>query len=282
MNQASPAQRKISLCADDYGLSEGVNRAIRDLIGKRRLSGTSVMVVTPAFTREEIDALKAATQDQPAFSIGLHVTLTAPHHPLTMHFRPHRNGEFLKLGRLMQAAILRRLDVEIMREEIAAQIKAFVDMTGKAPDHVDGHQHVQLFPQVREAFVTAVKAHAPNAWVRQSGRGGLRPGRFRDAKSLMLDVLSKGFREQASRAGLRFNPAFAGAYNFAKKPDYAKLFERFLLRLPDGGLIMCHPGFVDQALVALDPLTDQRKNEYDWLMSDNFPKLLAAQNVTLA
>ncbi len=45
---------------------------------------------------------------------------------------------------------------------------------------------------------------------------------------------------------------------------------------------MCHPGFVDSTLVALDPLTDQRKNEYDWLMSDNFPKLLAAQNVTLA
>ena len=61
----------------------------------------------------------------------------------------------------------------------------------------------------------------------------------------MLDVLSKGFRDSATRAGLKFNPAFAGAYNFSKKPDFAKLFERFLLRLPDGGLIMCHPGFVD-------------------------------------
>lgn len=281
MNEA-PAKRRISLCADDYGLSEGVNRAIRDLISKRRLSATSVMVVTPAFTRGEIDALKAVANDAPGFSIGLHVTLTAPHHPLTMHFRPQKDGEFLKLGRLLQAAVLRRLDVEMLRAEIAAQIAAFISMTGKAPDHVDGHQHVQLFPQVRDAFVSAVKEHAPNAWVRQGGRGGLRPGRFRDPKALMLDVLSKGFRENAARAGLRFNPAFAGAYNFTRKPDFAKLFERFLLRLPDGGLIMCHPGFVDPTLVALDPLTDQRKSEYDWLMSDNFPKLLAAQNVTLA
>ena len=278
----APAQRKISLCADDYGMSEGVNRAIRDLVAKRRLSATSVMVVTPAFTRGEIDALKAAAKDVPGFAIGLHVTLTAPHHPLTISFRPQKGGEFLKLGKLLQFAVLRRLDAEIIRAEIAAQIAAFKDMVGKAPDYVDGHQHVQLFPSVREAFVAAVKEHAPNAWVRQCGRGGLRPGRFRDAKALMLDVLSKGFRDTATRAGLRFNPAFAGAYNFSKKPDFAKLFERFLLRLPDGGLIMCHPGFVDQTLVALDPLTDQRKNEYDWLMSDNFPKLLAAQNVTLA
>jgi predicted glycoside hydrolase/deacetylase ChbG (UPF0249 family) len=281
MSQA-PVQRKISLCADDYGLSEGVNRAIRDLVAKRRLSATSVMVVTPAFTRGEIDELKATARDQPGFAIGLHVTLTAPHHPLTMHFRPLKNGEFLKLGRLLQTAVLRRLDVEIIRAEIAAQIAAFTEMVGKAPDYVDGHQHAQLFPQVREAFLAAVKEHAPNAWVRQCGRGGLRPGRFRDAKALMLDVLSRGFRESATRAGLKFNPAFAGAYNFSKKPDFATLFERFLLRLPDGGLIMCHPAFVDSTLIALDPLTHQRKHEYDWLMSDNFPQLLAAQNVTLA
>lgn len=274
--------RRVSLCADDYGMSQGVNRAIRDLIAKRRLSATSVMVVTPAFTRGEIDDLKAAAADAPGFSIGLHVTLTAPFHPLTPHFRPTRDGEFPKLGALLQAAVLRRLDVELLRTEIAAQIAAFTDMVGKAPDYVDGHQHAQLFPQVREAFVATVKAHAPGAWVRQCGRGGARPGRFRNAKSLMLDVLSKGFRETATRSGLTFNPAFAGAYHFTKKADFAKLFERFLLRLPDGGLIMCHPAFVDSTLIALDPLTHQRKNEYDWLMSDNFPKLLAAHNVTLA
>lgn len=277
-----PGQRRISLCADDYGIAEGVNRAIRDLIAKRRLSATSVMVVTPAFTRTEIDELKAAAAAVPGFSIGLHVVLTAPLHPLTMHFRPLKDGEFLKLGKLLQMAVLRRLDLEMLRAEIAAQIKAFIEMVGKPPDYVDGHQHVQLFPQVREAFVAAVKEHAPHAWVRQCGRGGLRPGRFRDAKALMLDVLSKGFRETATRAGVKFNPAFAGAYRFSKKADFPKLFERFLLRLPDGGLIMCHPGFVDQTLISLDPLTHHRKNEYDWLMSDNFPKLLTTHNVTLA
>lgn len=281
MTDAS-AQRRISLCADDYGMSEGVNRAIRDLIRKRRLSATSVMVVAPAFTRNEIDDLRTVAKDHPDFSIGLHVTLTAPFHPLTMHFRPQKDGEFLKLGKLLQTAILRRLDVEILHAEIVAQIAAFTAMFGKAPDYVDGHQHAQLFPQVRDAFIMAVKEHAPDAWVRQCGRGGQKPRQFKDAKALMLDVLSVAFRERAARDGIRFNPAFAGTYKFSKKPDFAKLFERFLHRLPDGGLIMCHPGFVDATLVALDSLTDQRKVEYDWLMSDDFPRMLAAQNVTLA
>ena len=56
----------------------------------------------------------------------------------------------------------------------------------------------------------------------------------------------------------------------------------FLDDMPEGGLIMCHPGFVDVTLISLDPLTHQREREYAYLASDDFPKLLAANNVTLA
>ena len=46
MNDAAPP-RRIWLCADDYGISPGVNRAIRDLIERGRLNATSVMMVGP-------------------------------------------------------------------------------------------------------------------------------------------------------------------------------------------------------------------------------------------
>lgn len=49
MSETAP--RRIWLCADDYGLSDGVNRAIRDLIERGRLNATSVMMVTPAIGR---------------------------------------------------------------------------------------------------------------------------------------------------------------------------------------------------------------------------------------
>ena len=35
----------------------------------------------------------------------------------------------------------------------------------------------------------------------------------------------------------------------------------FLAGLPEGGLVMCHPGFVDETLESLDPLTAQREAE---------------------
>src|ERR1700755_2197770 len=55
--------RRFWLCADDYGLSPGVNRAIRDLIDRGRLNATSVMMVGPAIGRDEAAGLPAAARD---------------------------------------------------------------------------------------------------------------------------------------------------------------------------------------------------------------------------
>jgi predicted glycoside hydrolase/deacetylase ChbG (UPF0249 family) len=122
---------------------------------------------------------------------------------------------------------------------------------------------------------------APDAWVRQCGRPGS-ARRLKDRKELLLDVLSVGFRRKARQLGVATNPAFAGAYDFAGKAGYASLFPRFLAGLPDGGLVMCHPGFVDAELKRLDPLTDQREREFAFFNSAEFPKLLAESGVALA
>jgi hypothetical protein len=165
--------------------------------------------------------------------------------------------------------------------EIATQLRAFIDTFGRPPDFLDGHQHVHLFPQVRDAFLKVVAQGAPDAWVRQCGRA--RPGRrLHDRKALTLDILSVGFRRKAKRLGIAANPAFAGTYVFNARAKFAKLFLRFLSGLPDGGLIMCHPGFVDAELKALDSLTTLREHEFAFFNSDAFPKLLAEHGVALA
>ncbi len=278
--------RRVTLCADDYGISPGVNRAICDLIAKKRLNATSVMVVGAAIGRDDVAALKQALAANSDCAVGLHTTLTAPFHPLTMHFNPLEGGFFLPLGRMLRASLLRQLDSEIVRAEIAAQLALFAELFGNAPDYVDGHQHVQLFPQVRDAFVDAVKKAAPGAWVRQCGRNRSalslnNPQILSNPKALLLDVLSAKFRRLCTRAGLAFNSGFAGAYDFTKANDFAALMDGFLKSVPDGGLVMCHPGFVDDTLTALDPLTHQREREYEFLAGDEFPKVLAANNVTL-
>jgi predicted glycoside hydrolase/deacetylase ChbG (UPF0249 family) len=280
MNAVAPP-RRIWLCADDYGLSPGVNRAIRDLIERGRLNATSVMVVGPSIGRDEISALQAAVAGSARCAIGLHVTLTAPFRPLTMHFQPIDGGMFLPFPKLLRAGLLRRLDPEIIQAELTVQLSAFGEMFGRAPDFVDGHQHAQLFPGVRDAFLAAVKDAAPNAWVRQGGRNQPLARRLGTPKALVLDALSAQFRRRAARANIAFNPGFAGAYDFSQKPDFSVLMRQFLDGLPEHGVIMCHPGFVDETLVSLDPLTTHREHEHAFLGGEHFPHLLAAHKVTL-
>ncbi len=280
MNDA--ALRRVWLCADDYGLAEGVNRAIRDLIARGRLNATSVMVVGAAIGRAEVAALQDIAASSPRCAIGLHATLTAPFRPLTMHFRPTDGGLFLPLPAMLRSGLLRRLDPEMIHAELIDQLAAFQDLFGRPPDFVDGHQHAQLFPQVREPFLRAVKQAAPSAWVRQGGRLQPLTKRIGAPKALLLDVLSSRFRRLAAKAGIPFNPAFAGAYDFTKEPDFGVLMGQFLQGMPEGGVVMCHPGFVDETLVSLDPLTTQRESEHAFLAGAQLPPLLARNNVTLA
>jgi predicted glycoside hydrolase/deacetylase ChbG (UPF0249 family) len=280
MNDAAPP-RRIWLCADDYGISPGVNHAIRDLIGRGRLNATSVMVVGPTIGRDEVRALQTLAATSARCAIGLHVTLTAPFRPLTMHYQPLDGGMFPSFPKLLRAGLLRRLDPEIIHAELRVQLAAFGELFGRAPDFVDGHQHAQLFPQIRDAFLSAVKEAAPNAWVRQSGRHQPLVRRLNSPKALVLDTLSAQFRRRASRADIAFNPGFAGAYDFSRQADFGALMRQFLDGLPEHGVIMCHPGLVDDVLVSLDPLTDQREREYAFLGGEHFLPLLAANKVTL-
>jgi predicted glycoside hydrolase/deacetylase ChbG (UPF0249 family) len=273
---ASP--RRIWLVADDYGISPAVSAAIRDLAARGRLSATSVMVVAPSFDRAQAQAL-VTPQAASRVAIGLHVTLTAPFRPLTSAFTPTRSGGFLPLGALMARALLRRLDPTPIAAEIATQIAAFQAAFGRAPDYVDGHQHVQLLPVVRDALLATVKTHAPQAWVRQCG--SVAP-RLADPKGLLIHRLSGSFRARARALGVRVNPAFAGTYDFAGRTPFAALFPGFLDGLPDGGVVMCHPGAVDDELRRLDPVTDQRAREYAYLAGDAFADLLRTQGVALA
>jgi chitin disaccharide deacetylase len=274
--------RRIWLCADDFGISSSVNTAIRDLVVRGRLNATSVLVVSPSFYRSDAVSLNVLNSVTPRVAIGLHVALTAPFHPARKGFAPVRDGAFVPLAATFRHAALRRFRRDALVSEIRSQLQIFIDTFGRAPDFVDGHQHVHLLPQVGEALLHVVKDMAPEAWVRQCARAIPLAARFADHKGLLLDIFSYRFRRRAAALGVRTNPAFAGTYEFGDKADFAALFPRFLEGLPDGSVVMCHPGFVDAELRRLDPLTTLREKEYAFLASDAFPTLLDAHGLVLA
>ena len=177
---------------------------------------------------------------------------------------------------------MHQLEPDALAAEISHQLESFIDSFGHAPDFVDGHHHIHLFPQISDALLAVVAKTAPNVWLRQCGRAVPFAQRFADRKGLVLDILSYRFRRRAAALGLRTNPAFAGTYEFDDAADFAALFPRFLDRLPDGSVVMCHPGFVDAELQRLDPLTTLREKEYVFFAGDDFPAVLTSHGVALA
>jgi predicted glycoside hydrolase/deacetylase ChbG (UPF0249 family) len=273
--------RRLRLCADDYGISPSVNRAIRDLIARRRLNATSVMVGAPTFDAVEAAALVTAAAGGRA-EIGLHFTLTAPFRPLTP-FRPAAgDGGFLPLRQMLARGLARVLDGRAGALEAECQIEAFQAAFGRPPDFIDGHQHVHLLPQIGDALLAVMKDRTPAAWVRQCGRTSPLMKRRGHAKAHLLDVLSRRMRSRCAAFGVPTNPGFAGAYNFGGATDYGAVFATFLDGLPDGGVVMCHPGFVDAELARLDHLTAMREQEYAFFADDRFPQLLGERGFALA
>ena len=270
--------KRVVVCADDYALAPGVSKAIRALISRGRINATSVMTPIPGFATEA--ATLAMTEAPIRFETGLHVTLSGPFRPLAATPLPTSDGNFPPLANLMEPLARFRIDRSAVETEVTAQIQTFVRTFKRTPDFVDGHQHVQLLPGVREGFLAAVARHAPKAWVRQCAPASLGALLTADNKTRFLAVLSFGFRRRA--AGLKFNPAFAGAYDFGSGEEFDPLFARFLDGMPEGGVIMCHPGFVDDALIARDPLTHRREAEYAFLAGGGLPQALARAGATLA
>ena len=204
-----PAPRRIWLCADDYGIAPGVNTAIRDLIARGRLNATSVMVAAPSFSRAEANALSVLNADTQRVAIGLHLTLTGPFRPLTPGYAPVSNGAFLPLATTLRLAMQQRIDMAALTAEFRAQFEAFAVAFGRPPDFVDGHQHVHLFPQVRQAALETTSRIAPQAWMRQCGSTLPLHRRLTDPKGALVDWLSREFRVRAKKLGIATNPAFA-------------------------------------------------------------------------
>jgi predicted glycoside hydrolase/deacetylase ChbG (UPF0249 family) len=241
------------------------------------------MTVFPELAREAEALMATATPG--AFQIGLHVTLTGGFEPLAAAPLASADGMFPAIESMLAPSARIRINAQALADEIAAQTEAFRTAFGCWPAYFDGHQHVQLLPGVRKTFLRTVKMLAPRAWVRQCGPGAFWPLASADNKTRLLAWLSLGFRRLARTYAVPFNAAFAGAYDFRTAEPFAALFSRFIGMLPantDGGLIMCHPGFVDELLRARDPLTDRREAEYAFLAGGEFDQVLAAAGARLA
>lgn len=267
--------RHLIVTADDFGLADEVNQAVRIAHSEGILSAASLMVAGAAAQ----DAVRCA-RDLPGLRVGLHIvlvdgepTLPPEQIPGLVDVAGRLRGDLVRLA--VEIARSSQLRAEL-RAEISAQFTAFL-RTGLRLDHVNAHKHYHLHPLVAREII---------AVGRQFGIAALRipaeptsvislvEPRSVSAASVGVSACAALQRAQARRAGLLvpdavFGLAWTGAFTKARLAG-------LLRHLPAGILeIYTHPATANafggsspgyryaeelEALCAPDVLAQARKS----------------------
>jgi len=262
----------VCLCADDFGLNEGVNAAVQRLVAMERVHATGALVGAPAW-HSGVGVLRRMHAE--GLDVGLHLDLTQ--HPLTTG----RSG----LRALILQSYIDRCDRAAVRAEVRAQLDAFEQGVGHAPTFVDGHQHVHQLPIIRDELLDELDARYGSypPWVRRTRtrpQGSAAAGIAGWFKATTIATLgASALAESAQRRGLPQNRALLGVYDFSGGPTrYLRLLRGWLSAAREGDLLMCHPG---RAIAQGDGLAAAREAEYQALASRHFGQLIRELGVVL-
>ena len=118
--------------ADDFGLSEGVNRGIMEAHERGIVTSTSLMITQPA-----AEAAVECARQHPDLAIGLHVDLGE-------WSRDEKTGQWRQLYSVIDTA-----DGEAVEAEVLSQVRRFRRIVGRDPTHIDSHQHAHRHDPAR-------------------------------------------------------------------------------------------------------------------------------------
>lgn len=277
--------------ADDFGLTEGVNRAIIDGHRNGIITSTTLMANGRAF-----DSAVAAGLAAPALGIGVHLNLTqgrpvSPASRVPSIVTP-RGTFYPGPGILARRILTRQIKPRDVETELRSQIEK-IAAAGIRITHLDSHKHVHLLPPIfsvvrklaREYGIDCVRCPVEPA---VSALGPLRSGRRgwpRRAKQYLLgralSTLAACQARKVKDAGLCRPERFYGLSQTGFLD--AAMLEPILRALPEGtSEIMCHPGYVDEALLdTRTRLRFQRETELGALTSPGIRRLVDELGIEL-
>jgi hypothetical protein len=263
------AARSLCICADDFGLSLGVNSAVVDLVEAGKISATSCMVRRSAWASGARALQRIGTDHLDA---GLHLDLTRPEIV---------DGPEPGLTGLLARTYTRTIFVPVLLADIRDQLTRFEDAMGRAPAFVDGHRHVHQFPVVRELLVEEISRRYPEEppWIRCTAPG---PRRGADGwKAGVIHALGgASLAGLAARHGIPVSRRLLGVYDFSGDAlDYQRRLSEWISACRTGDVLMCHPS---AGLQPGDPHGSARMREYTALRDLVFPMRTHLGEVSLA
>jgi hopanoid biosynthesis associated protein HpnK len=275
--------------ADDFGLTQGVNRAIVEAHTHGIVTSSTLMANGRAFD----DAVQRATSAT-RLSIGCHVVLVdgSPVFEKKTTATTLSNGQFDD-GRFYETLngfalrLLRgRINVDDIEAETTAQIRK-LQAAGVVVSHLDTHKHTHILPRVLRPLLRAARACGVPALRNPFGPVHIsvvarRPRLWkRFSQVTVLNRLGRSFRKSVTAAAM-FTPDGTVGIVATGAMDIP-LFESIVKSLPEGTWeLVCHPGYNDAELADIRTrLRDSRVQELRLLTSPEAREILARSGVEL-
>lgn len=261
--------------ADDYGHTPGVSQGIRESHLRGIVTSTTAMMNMPGVD----EALQKAVQECPRLGLGVHLVLTtgAPLLPASQVYSLITgDNSFPDESDLIQR--LSMLDLDEVRMEWRAQIERFLSVTGRPPDHLDSHHHIsflspglfQVMLELAQKFECAIRFPTGEAAI--------------DMMSDFPTEVAKECLERNLHLVAQYKPCHPDHFLksfYGENSTRAALFE-ILENLSAGTTeIMCHPGYVDEALIKHSVYQQPRQVELSILTDPETMEFVKARNIEL-
>ena len=282
---------QVIINGDDFGLTQGINKAIEQLHHRGRLNSTSLFVNT-LWSEEAIAfALKS-----PELRLGIHLNLSTGR-PLSssesVATLVRRSGRFYEMPVFLSRLLANRIKIDEVELELRTQIERAINR-GLKPQHLDSHMHFHAIPALAE-LVNDLATYYGIATVRNPNLSAFLmppPGRDR----LLLDAIYGTWGRLLSKTQGALDKRNHGLNTISSQSDQliylrwflrpgsdpVALFQASIDRLDGRSLeIIAHPSEEDETLASFSRYLEGRRREYSFLNSDIFSNLLEENELSL-
>jgi chitin disaccharide deacetylase len=280
--------RRLIVNADDFGLTQGVNRAIVEAHRHGIVTSATLMANGPAFD----NAIQLAISTS-RLSVGCHVVLVdgAPilggkQTPTLSNRKTNDRSFYESLSGFALRVAGGTIDADEIEAEATAQIRK-LQAAGIAVSHLDTHKHTHILPLVLRPLLRAARACGVMAMRNPFGPIHIsivakRPRLWKQyGKVTALSRLGTTFRSSVAEAGMLTPDGTVGIVATGAMDE--ALFASIVDSLPDGTWeLVCHPGYNDAELGNIRTrLRESRAVELRLLTSPEAREILAKNRVQL-
>ena len=266
--------------ADDFGLCEGVNRAVAEAHTQGVLTSATIMANMPA-----VDEAVEIAKKTPSLGVGVHLNATEGR-PISPGSKIEaivgEDGKFkcsaytLAIKSLLDKKVLKALEIEL-----AAQIETVIGK-GIKPTHLDSHKHFHCFGPVYKIVCSLAERFSIPAvrWPWEPATvcyGDWQKVKFGDRmRAFLLRQLTMSCQKIDSR--FIKNDIFFGVLHTGRIDDkfWAEVCKTQFAGVAE---VMTHPGYT-QGLTGTR-LVEQRQVELKWLCEPTTRQLIEQAGIEL-